>query len=216
MSEYSNILKKVSLIGERIKAERKALKFTQTELSQKIGIGEGNRGNFTDWENGRSLPDLQIMLALCEVFDCDLEWLLCNPAYTCKTKVTTDIQAATGISEEAIKVIKEVTNPKRVDKRDEFNKFLTSNGFPDFFESLCIFYLSSVSLQEQIVSLKKQPKLKNQDDIFKYMKDLQLMKVQSYDLNKAFIRLVDEMCPEPTEADSIIHEYAEELSRIFN
>jgi len=198
-------------IGKRILKERKSAGYSsQSDFAIALSYSTESRQTVANWEKGKTMPCIDDLLKMCEIFKCELGYLLCE--YDCKTRETTDIQATIGLSEEAVNVIKEVTNPKRVDRIHELNRFLTSNGFPDFFESLCDLHLSSVLLKEQSVSLQKQENFIKQDDIFKYMHDVQQMKIESYNLNKAFIRLVDEMCPEPTMANSIINEYAEKLA----
>ena len=47
------------------------------------------------------LPQFEDMLKMCEVFDCELGYLLGE--FDCKTREATDIQAKTGLSEKAIK-----------------------------------------------------------------------------------------------------------------
>ena len=64
---------------------------------------EYNRKTISNWEKGISLPPLDIMLRMCDLFECDLGYLLCE--YDTKTRSATDIQAETGLSEDAINVL---------------------------------------------------------------------------------------------------------------
>lgn len=48
---------------------------TQSELAEKIGIT--NRA-VSKWETGKSIPDVSIMLELCEILDISVNELLCG------------------------------------------------------------------------------------------------------------------------------------------
>lgn len=88
-------------IGQRIKKERQTLSLTQGDLAKKIGLSEESRQTIGKWENGKLMPQFEDMLKMCEVFDCELGYLLGE--FNCKTREGTDIQAKTGLSEKAIK-----------------------------------------------------------------------------------------------------------------
>ena len=91
-------------IGQRIKEERKDANLTQQELMAKIGRSGESYRELGKWENGKAKPQLSDILELCKVFDCEIGYLLCE--YSCKSKIATDIQDVTGLSEEAIKKLK--------------------------------------------------------------------------------------------------------------
>jgi transcriptional regulator with XRE-family HTH domain len=93
-------------IGSRIRAERENANLSQTELAEIAGVE--NYNTIGRWEDGKNpdIPPLKSMLKLCNHFNCDLEWLLCNPEYTCKRKSTTDIHEVTGLTEETINIIR--------------------------------------------------------------------------------------------------------------
>lgn len=84
-------------IGRRIKEERDKIKKSQAELGEYIGV---TRQTIAKWEHGEDIPQLSDLLRLCNLFKCDLGYMLCE--YDCKTRTATDIQAETGLSEEAI------------------------------------------------------------------------------------------------------------------
>ena len=85
-------------IGERIATERRSAGYTQEELSERIYC---DRRSLIEWEKGRRPPSLETMLVLCNLFDCKLGWLLCDPEYTCRDGRTTDICKETGLSPKA-------------------------------------------------------------------------------------------------------------------
>lgn len=66
-------------IGRFISNRRKALNFTQNELAKKLGIS--NRA-VSKWETGKSMPDVSIMIELCEILNITVNELLCGKELT--------------------------------------------------------------------------------------------------------------------------------------
>lgn len=87
-------------IGARIKAERTNKGLSLEKLASDVYT---TRQTLANWEKGKgSVIDLGVMLKLCEVFDCELGYLLCEEEYKNKTKQKTDICNDTGLSEKAV------------------------------------------------------------------------------------------------------------------
>lgn len=86
-------------IGNRIKAERKSLGKNQEELAEDLGAKRSTVGS---WENGLTMPSFQKMIKLCEMFDCEMGYLLCEEGYEGKTRKATDICKETGLSQQAV------------------------------------------------------------------------------------------------------------------
>lgn len=95
-------------IGERIRQCRKAAKLTQDQLAAKITIllsaedqGDGvNQSAVSAWETGNQLPPIKRLIALSEIFKCDIAYLLCD--YDEKNKNVSDISNITGLAEDSI------------------------------------------------------------------------------------------------------------------
>ena len=93
-------------IGERIKNERKIAGFrSQGALAEALGFSAEYRQLIAAWESGADVPSLANALKLCELFNCELGYLLCEPNYRCKTGRTTDVQEETGLSSTAVEVL---------------------------------------------------------------------------------------------------------------
>lgn len=60
-------------IGERIRAKRKELRITQTQIYNKTGISSGNLSGI---EAGKSLPSASALIGLSQVLDCSIDWIL--------------------------------------------------------------------------------------------------------------------------------------------
>ena len=117
-------------IGDRIKQERakaktlssigEAKSMTQTDLAGELGV---TRQTVAKWERGDDMPPLEKCLKLCNLFECELGYLLCE--YDCKTRTATDIQGITGLSEQAIEFLKQ---RKPLFECSAINAILTYNG----------------------------------------------------------------------------------------
>lgn len=90
-------------IGQRIRKARELAGLSQGELGEKISYGYQMIGK---WERGETRPNLDSLFSLCDVFNCEIGYLLCE--YNSKTREFADIQAVTGLSECAISSISHV------------------------------------------------------------------------------------------------------------
>jgi len=93
-------------MGKRIKEERNALGLTQSKFAEKLGKSEESRQIIANWEKGKTIPAFDDMLKMCELFDCELGYLLCE--FDNKTREATDVCKALGISKEAEAKLKEI------------------------------------------------------------------------------------------------------------
>lgn len=62
-------------IGKRIKENRKEMGITQYDLLEKLHIG---RNTLSDIENDKKLPDAETLYSLCEIFNCEVGYILCD------------------------------------------------------------------------------------------------------------------------------------------
>lgn len=87
-------------IGQRIKEERIKAGFTLDGLGLRINV---SRQTISKWENDceKASPSLTDFLRMCNVFQCELGYLLCEYD-ECKTRDAQFIHEYTGISEAAI------------------------------------------------------------------------------------------------------------------
>lgn len=60
-------------VAEMIKQTRTESNMTQEEFGQKFGI---TRQSVSAWENGRSMPDLQTLIDICNTYHISLDKLL--------------------------------------------------------------------------------------------------------------------------------------------
>lgn len=61
-------------VGQKIYDYRKDLQMTQDDLANRLNI---SRQALSKWENGTSLPSIDLLFALCKIFNTDFEDLLC-------------------------------------------------------------------------------------------------------------------------------------------
>jgi len=90
-------------IGARIKNERNRASLTQKELLLKIGRSDNSHQEVSKWETGKKTPHLSEMLAMCEVFGCELGYLLCE--YDAPKRVVADVCEKTGLSPRAVGIL---------------------------------------------------------------------------------------------------------------
>lgn len=108
-------------IGNRIKTERKSHHMSQDELCEYIATETYHsctRPTLSKWEKGESMPSVDILLKLCELFDCELGYLLCE--HDTKKRVNQSIQDVTGLSENAIECLSQ-WNSEAQNKADSFH-----------------------------------------------------------------------------------------------
>lgn len=99
-------------VGERIRKERIAAGFkSQSKLALELGYSVDSRQSIGAWEKGERLPSLDDFIKLCEIFECELGYLLGE--YDCKTRTATDITAATGLSEKAVNKLIQTNRSER-------------------------------------------------------------------------------------------------------
>lgn len=105
-----------------------------------------------------------------------------------------------GLNGEAIKAIREITHPEnedsymRKDMRESFNKFLSAEGFPNFFHSL--FDLSQRSIPPNRI---EKLAVENIDSAIDYIRESEFAwKIDRYELNEALVLLINEIYPNPS------------------
>lgn len=152
-------------IGERIKKERKLQGMTQEAFAAEYHV---KRSTVSKWEHGEAMPNFQTMLDMCAAFDCEMGYLLCEDGYENKTRKTTDICKATGLSEDAIKVLFEIQKERSY----RFGVYAEQKTrFVNIFIENCEHLLSEiVSLRydkKEIETMKKNPHFPIIDEILK-------------------------------------------------
>lgn len=128
-------------IGERIKALRKEKCMTQKQLAGFIsdivptdkdkGFGQST---ISGWERGDQLPPLPKLIALSEIFQCDISYLLCD--YDNKKKDISDVSEITGLSINAAKTIVEIKRARGTAGLDILSQLITNPVFWNAIENL--------------------------------------------------------------------------------
>ena len=66
-------------IGKRIKQKRMEKGLTQDRLSELIGVGASHMSHM---ESGKTVPSMEVFIALCNVLACSADELLCREVKT--------------------------------------------------------------------------------------------------------------------------------------
>lgn len=93
-------------IGKIIEKERKKRKWSQEKLGEKVGIVGKQISNY---EKGKTTPPIDVLFELCDIFECELGYLLGENDYSQGTKVKTIVTNETGLSVEAVNAITKIT-----------------------------------------------------------------------------------------------------------
>jgi len=86
----------MTIVARQIKLERTRLGLTQEALAERLGYAA--RGQVSQWETGRALPDLPALLRLAEIFGCGVEYLVQGAAGW----HAADIRSRTGLNLDAL------------------------------------------------------------------------------------------------------------------
>lgn len=97
---------KPEILGKNLKTERKRIKLTQEQLGEKLNMSGKQISNY---EHAKQTPPLEILFQFCELFNCELGYLLGEENYSQKTKVQTIITNELNLSIKACEAIKRYT-----------------------------------------------------------------------------------------------------------
>lgn len=129
-------------IGKLIRKEREARKWSQATLGAKLHVSGKQISNY---EHGDPIPPIEALFSLCEIFNCELGYLIGEPRYSNRTAILTEINNLTGLSNDAIDSISSITGTSRYcpsfgikseKYRRLLNSLLTSEHFRYFMECL--------------------------------------------------------------------------------
>lgn len=119
-------------LAERLKQARKATGYSLEKVAELCNVQQYQ--TVSKWENGKVMPSLEKLLALCNIYKCELGYLLGE--YDCKTRTATDIHKETGLSEIAISRLSPLTaahgmrlySQQTKDRQTALNAILEFNG----------------------------------------------------------------------------------------
>ena len=128
--------------GKIIKNERVQKKWTQQMLGQKLGV---TSKQVSKYESGELFPPLDVLTTLCDIFNCEIGYLLGEPQYADGTQLTTAIHEQYGLFTDSILAIQKITgtNSNSIQfgyESDKYtrilNRLLSSPNFIYFIECL--------------------------------------------------------------------------------
>lgn len=92
----------LDIMGSRMKKLRKERKLSLAYVASYCGVEQYQ--TVSSWESGNTVPPLKTILKLCELYDCELGYLVGE--YDCKWRTTADIKRETGLSEAAVEFLR--------------------------------------------------------------------------------------------------------------
>ena len=148
--------------GNIIRLEREKRGWTQKKLGDKIGVVPKQ---ISKYEKGDPLPPVNTLFKLCELFDCELGYLLGEANYSDGTRLQTGISEQLGLTVESVNAIKKVTGSNRNAlsfgcESERYirviNKFLSSSHFPTLMEAVGILDAQLDEYDQVYSSLKEK------------------------------------------------------------
>ena len=97
-------------IGKKIQELRQAKNWSQEQLGHKIGTTGKQISNY---ENGKLIPPMDVLLILCDIFSCELGYILCEEDYKAGTKLDTIIERRTGLNTDSLDALHLITGAER-------------------------------------------------------------------------------------------------------
>lgn len=105
--------------GDRLQNLRKQKKIkTQEDFAAKLGV---NLKSVQNWEQGRKLPQTEHLFKICDVLDCDLDYLIGRLEE--RNRTIKEMAAYTGLSEDAVKALHKYNNAN--DRRSSWPSHLS-------------------------------------------------------------------------------------------
>ena len=140
-------------IGKTIEFERQKKNITQNKLGEKINVTGKQISNY---ENGKLVPPIDVLFKLCDIFECELGYLLGEEIYSNGTRASTIITNETGLSIDSINSIIKITGKEKTclnfgyeseQYRKILNNILTSKKFLDIIKIM--FELDNIYIQNE-------------------------------------------------------------------
>lgn len=141
-------------IGERIRQERKKAGINQSKFAEMLGLNTNSRQTVMKWEKGVTIPDIKKLFNMCEIFNCELGYLLCE--YDCKNKIAADVQTVTGLSEKAVMILHDM---KTSDIRGVISVLNGLIEHPDFSKLLCAIYTHTENFNKKTFKVDDEYRL---------------------------------------------------------
>jgi transcriptional regulator with XRE-family HTH domain len=110
----------LDITAARIKASREQSGHTLEYVAEYCGVKQYQ--TVSKWEKGNSVPSLDNLLKLCELFNCELGYLLGE--YEGKTRKTTDLHDATGLDLPAVEELQRIHDQNQWFARTALNELL--------------------------------------------------------------------------------------------
>lgn len=93
-------------IADRLRTLRKTNGYTQLQLADTLGYSEPTIKKWEKRGGENSIPTMEQLYNLATLYNCETNYLLCE--IDCKTQITTDICAETGLSEKAAHILSDI------------------------------------------------------------------------------------------------------------
>ena len=119
-------------VGDNIRKLRDERNLSQEELADMLGLKTYK--TVGEWERAITSPNFDKIMKMCEIFDCDADYLLGR--IDCRTHDALFIREQTGLSEAAIDKLKAMNRRNRITRRIDTLSHLVEHESFEYFISL--------------------------------------------------------------------------------
>lgn len=125
----------MSVFPDKLRELRKEKRYTQEKLCELLEI---SRDTLSKWENGSRYPDLKELCKICDIFECDIDYLVGKIEK--RTHELQNVCDVTGLSIESVMLLKEWnTMRKEASSRELFTgKYIRS--YIDYLDNFLKYY----------------------------------------------------------------------------
>ena len=168
-------------IGKMIKKERKKRNLTQEKLGELLSPDSPiSEKQIAAYERGKPTPPIERLFKLCEIFDCELGYLLGEKEYTNGTTLETSIEDFVGLDKESLNKLRLLSSDKTVIipiqlkyEKKKYHKILNniihSKKFYELMESFYnLDYWYNKSFFNELKSKYKEEDFRKAEEMYKY------------------------------------------------
>lgn len=125
-------------IGNIIKKERKNRGLSQNELGDLIFV---SGKQVSQYEKGALFPPLSVLCDICDVFECELGYILGEESYANRSKLRTEMSRITSLCDESIDILHLITSTSKKAPRMGYESEQVKRIINSFFMSESLFNL---------------------------------------------------------------------------
>ena len=180
-------------IGTIIKHERNLRNMSQTNLGDMINVTGKQISNY---EQNKLLPPMDVLFKLCEIFECELGYLLSEDDYSDSTSFLTKVRSDIGITPDSVLNIKRLIDDGNQSRNvNVLNRLLSNESFIKLIKSLVDLDEAYSNEKDFYSSYKIDGFRRSSQAESDYYGSIYLSKIARYEVNEAFANVIRTLYP---------------------